>query len=81
MPKSEPTKEEKYRAQCEEDRKQLVSIIKRGGDHINNAIRAAVAAERERCAVACENIGKEIVCPEECAAAIRALGESEDDPR
>lgn len=29
------------------------------------------AAERERCAVVCETIGKDIVCPEECASAIR----------
>ena len=27
----------------------------------------------ERCAKVCENLGKEIVCPEECAEAIRAL--------
>jgi hypothetical protein len=38
---------------------------------------AAVEAEREACAKACEEIRKEIVCPEECAAAIRARGESE----
>ena len=31
----------------------------------------AIAAERERCARVCEQIGKDIVCPEECAAAIR----------
>ena len=35
--------------------------------------RAGLAAGIERAAKVCENIGKEIVCPEECAAAIRAL--------
>ena len=34
-------------------------------------IRLAEDAMRERCARICENIGKEIICPEECAAAIR----------
>jgi SpoU rRNA methylase family enzyme len=29
----------------------------------------------EECAKMCENIGKEIVCPEECAEALRALKE------
>ena len=38
-------------------------------------LAAAVANEREACAVACENIGKDIVCPEECAEAIRARAE------
>lgn len=38
------------------------------------AVEKAVEEERERCAVVCENVGKEIVCPEECAAAIRAGG-------
>lgn len=34
---------------------------------------AARADERERCAKVCEAMTKEIVCPEECAAAIRAM--------
>jgi hypothetical protein len=29
----------------------------------------------EECAKVCENLGKEIVCPEECAEALRALKE------
>ena len=33
--------------------------------------QAAARAQREADVVVCENIGKEIVCPEECAAAIR----------
>jgi hypothetical protein len=32
----------------------------------------ATKAEREACAKTCEGIGKEIVCPEECAEAIRS---------
>ena len=39
---------------------------------ISQGIRSAVAAQKEKDAKLCENIGKEIVCPEECAAAIRA---------
>ena len=38
-----------------------------------STLRLALLQERERCAVACEEIGKEIVCPEECAAVIRDL--------
>lgn len=38
-------------------------------------IAAVRSEEWERCAVACESIGKDIVCPEECAAAIRAMHE------
>ena len=43
------------------------------------AIKAAVAAEREACANLCtpEAMGKEIVCPEECAAAIRGRQDGE----
>lgn len=36
-----------------------------------NQVAAAIINEREACAMACEGIGKEIVCPEECAEAIR----------
>jgi hypothetical protein len=48
---------------------------------LGRSVRAAVAAETERCAGLCtaENMGKEIVCPEECAAAIRAGDEGEKD--
>jgi hypothetical protein len=46
---------------------------------VSPLIRVAVEAEREACAKACEEIRKEIVCPEECAAAIRARGESDAD--
>lgn len=37
------------------------------------ALDARLASERERCAKVCGEIGKDIVCPEECAAAIRSL--------
>ncbi len=45
---------------------------------VEDEIRAAEAAMQEKCAEACEQIGKEIVCPEECAAAIRAQPEKSD---
>lgn len=35
----------------------------------------ARAIEREECARACEEMEKDIVCPEECAAIIRARKE------
>ena len=35
------------------------------------AFDAGQLVEREACAMACEAIGKDIVCPEECAAVIR----------
>ena len=35
------------------------------------AIGRIILAERERCAKVCEDMEKDIVCPEECAAAIR----------
>ena len=42
-------------------------------DYAADQIRAAIEAERERCAKLCEDMAlvKEIVCPEECAAVIR----------
>lgn len=46
---------------------------------IRDIIDAAILAEREACAVACETIGKDIVCPEECAAAIRNRKEQPDE--
>lgn len=54
------------------DRGIVPGFIGEGNDQmIRLAIRAAVAAERERACEACFSIGKDIVCPEECAAAIR----------
>lgn len=41
-------------------------------DEILAIVRTMVAEEREACALACEQIGRDIVCPEECAAVIRA---------
>lgn len=38
---------------------------------LREAFEAALEIEREKCARVCETINKEIVCPEECAAAIR----------
>jgi len=40
--------------------------------------RAVERAAYERAKQACMEIGKEIVCPEECAAAIDALGRQHD---
>ena len=44
--------------------------------HMRAVLAVVVPAVREECAVACERMDKDIVCPEECAAAIRALGEA-----
>ena len=41
---------------------------------VDALIEQAILAERESCASACYEIGKDIVCPEECAAAILARG-------
>lgn len=42
------------------------------GDPITpQMVEEIILAEREACAKACEEIGKDIVCPEECAEAIR----------
>jgi predicted RNA-binding Zn-ribbon protein involved in translation (DUF1610 family) len=59
----------------------VVNLPHKGGDdYIHKEIaRVARLEALEEAARACENIGKEIVCPEECAAAIRDLGEADDD--
>ena len=46
------------------------------GDIFGDSIRTAVAAEREACARVCEGDGVRQVTGDECAAAIRARGES-----
>ena len=52
------------------------------GRHLEACADQAVFYTRygtvEQCAVICENMGKEVVCPEECAVAIRKL--NEDNP-
>lgn len=40
-------------------------------DRARNAWNTATTVEREACAQTCEDLEKEIVHPEECAAAIR----------
>ena len=40
-------------------------------DQLERFAEAIARREREACAKACEEIGKDIVCPEECAEAIR----------
>lgn len=46
------------------------------GKWFRDVARAVEAAAYEKATQACERIGKEIVCPEECAAAIRALAQT-----
>ena len=56
--------------ECHDYNKPAIQI---GLEREISTLRLALLQERERCAIACEEIGKEIVCPEECTAVIRDL--------
>jgi len=63
------------------DKAQVIALAGKagfGGNQRNTLLVKLMAfakeveqAEREACAVTCETISKDIVCPEECAEAIR----------
>ena len=56
-------------------RERQLAAEKAESERLREALRTARAEALEEAASICETIGKDIVCPEECAAAIRAAKE------